>query len=246
MSKHFQQLLKALKTSDEVKALGFNKEEIKSLASDMDKNLEIKDDASEEEVESVIDEAVDKAIPFLKMAQKASSRIIKKSLSKKGDEDDDEEEDDEQQDADDLEDKQPAKKSKPQTRQPKSDDDDEVKTLLKAILKKQEDHEKELSSLRNGNLTDKRRSRLEKLLKDTGTFGKRTLRQFDRMTFADEDEFEDFLDDIKDDLEETNQERANAGLAKLGTVPDIGGKTEEKDKPKVLTDKELDKLAESF
>ena len=245
MSKHFQQLLKALKTSDEVKALGFNKEEIKSLASDMDKNLKIDENASDEDVESAIDEAVEHAIPFLKMAQKSSSRIVKKALEKKKEDDDDDDDDDEPNDDDepDGEEKPKDGKKTKKERNRAESEDSEIKKMLTTIMKKMEKQDETIANLRKGNTTDKRRAKLEKLLKDTGTFGKRTLRQFDKMDFEDDDEFEDFLDDVKADLEEANQERANAGLAKLGAVPtpDKGGK---EDKPEEITDNELDKLAD--
>lgn len=244
MSKHFQKLLKALKTSDEVKALGFNKEEIQSLASDLDKNLSIEENASDEDVESAINEAVDKAIPFLKMAQKSSSRIVKKALEKKKEEDEDDEDDEEPEDDDEPEeDKKPkGKKSKKGSQRTESDESD-IKKLLETFMKKIEKQDELIASLQKGNKTDKRRAKLEKILKDTGTFGKRTLRQFEKMDFEDDEEFEEFLDGVKEDLEEANQERANAGLAKLGVLPSPDGKDKEKPTEEI-TDKELDKLAD--
>ena len=117
--------------------------------------------------------------------------------------------------------------------------------MLDSINKKLEKQDEVIANLRKGNTTDKRRAKLEKLLKDTGTFGKRTLRQFEKMDFEDDDEFEDFLDDVKKDLDEANQERANAGLAKLGAVPSPDGGGNET-KPEEITDKELDMLAEQL
>ncbi len=257
MSKHFEKVLKALKTSDEVKALGFDKDEIKRLASNIDKKLNLEDDASDEDVESAIDEAVENAIPYLKMAQSSASRIVKKKLAKsKKDEDDDEDEDDDDDTVDDDDDeddddepKGKSKKSKKskKNRQTKSDDDDDVKSLLKTLLKKVEKQDETIANLRKGNTEDKRRSKLEKLLKDTGSFGKRYLRQFDKMNFEDDDEFEEFLEEVKDDLEETNQERANAGLDKLGIkVAPTSRKDDEDEQTEVVTDDELDALADQL
>jgi len=254
MSKHFQKILKALKTSDDVKALGFDKDEIKRLASSIDKKLNLEDDASDEDVENAIEEAVENALPYLKMAQSTASRIVKKKLAKvKKDEDDDDEDDDdddgEGSDDDEDDDEPPVKKapkgSKKQNRTSKSaDDDDETKTLLKSILKKMDKQDEVIAKLKSGNVADKRRSKLEKLLKDTGTFGKRYLRQFDKMNFEDDDEFDEFLDEIKEDLEETNQERANAGLEKLGlkTAPE-GKKDGKQDVVEPYKDDELKELA---
>lgn len=255
MSKHFEKVLKALKTSDEVKALGFDKDEIKRLASNIDKKLSLEEDASDEDVENAIDEAVENALPFLKMAQSTASRIVKKKLakSKKDEDPDDDNDDDDQQvnddDDDDNDDEPAGKKSKKskKNRQAKPEGDDEVKTMLKALLKKVEKQDETIANLRKGNTEDKRRSKLEKILKDTGNFGKRYLRQFDKMNFEDDDEFEDFLDEVKEDLEETNQERANAGLDKLGikTAP-TSKKGDEQEVIEVATDEEVDKLADQL
>ena len=259
MSKHFQKILKALKTSDDVKALGFDKEEIKRLASSIDKKLNLEEDASDEDVENAIEEAVENALPYLKMAQSTASRIVKKKLakSKKDDDDDgddDDDDDDEGSDDDDDDDeangkkaKKAAKVTKKQSRTSKSDDDDETKSLLKSILKKMEKQDEVIAKLKTGNAADKRRAKLEKLVKDTGTFGKRYLRQFDKMSFEDDDEFEEFLDEIKEDLEETNQERANAGLEKLGlkTAPE-GKKDGKQDVVEPYKDDELKELADQL
>ena len=43
-----ERVLKALKTRKDVAALGFSKDEIKSLASDMEQNLDFEEDAAEE------------------------------------------------------------------------------------------------------------------------------------------------------------------------------------------------------
>ena len=260
MSKHFQKVLKALKTSDDVKALGFDRDEIKRLASDIDKKLSLSDDASDEDVENAIDEAVENALPYLKMAQSTVSRIVKKKLakSKKDEEGDDDDDDDDDEgggsdDDDDDEDEDPkgkvTKKSKKQkkSRISKSDDDDdEVKSLLKSVLKKIEKQEETIASLRKGSVVDKRRAKLEKILKDTGTFGKRYLRRFEKMEFDDDDDFEEFLDEVMDDLEETNQERANAGLDKLGikTAPEGKHGDQEDENQEVASDEEVDKLAD--
>lgn len=254
MSKHFQKILKALKTSDEVKALGFDKEEIKRLASNIDKKLTLEDDASDEDVENAINEAVENAVPYLQIAQSTASRIVKKKLSqtKKVEDDEDDDEDDDEGEGDDDEDeddeKQKPKKSKKKSasRQSKSEES-ETNKLLSAILKRLDKQDESIANIRNGNTTDKRRSKLEKLLKDTGRFGKRYLRQFDSMNFKDDDDFDDFLEEVQDDLDETNQERANAGLEKLGikTAPK-SKKDDQEEQVEEMTDEQLDKLADQL
>ena len=255
MSKHFQKVLNALKTSEEVKALGFDKEEIKRLASNIDKKLNLKEDASDEEVESAIEESVDDAIPYLKLAQSQASRIVKKKLekAKKTDEDDEDDEDDdgdgneedEDGDNDDEPAGKPAKKHK-NPRKPKSDDD-ETKKLLKSLLKKMEKQEETIASMRKGNAKDKWRKKLEKAVENTGSFGKQKLREFDRLEFASEDDFDEYLSEVGDDLDEANQERANAGLEKLGLKTAPSAKKDNQVKEvEPYKDEEIDKLAESL
>lgn len=62
---------------------------------------------------------------------------------------------------------------------------------------------------------DGRRSKLKALLKDKGTFGKTVLKNFDKMKFENESEFDDFYDGVVEDLAAIDQERANEGLENL-------------------------------
>ena len=87
------------------------------------------------------------------------------------------------------------------------------------------------------------KAKLESLLKDTGTFGKSTLKSFGRMKFDTEESFEEFFNEVKEDLDQLNQERANDGLGKFG-APQVETKPQEPEKPKPLTNEELDELAE--
>ena len=58
MNKHFQKVLKKLKTSKDVKALGFSRSEIKGIAAKIADNLDVEDNASDEDVDGAIDEAI--------------------------------------------------------------------------------------------------------------------------------------------------------------------------------------------
>ena len=84
------------------------------------------------------------------------------------------------------------------------------------------------------------------MLKDTGVFGKNVLKNFDRMSFENESEFDDFYDGVTEDLSALNQERANAGLAKLGASSAQTVHKDKEDKPEVLSDKDIEELAETF
>ena len=90
-----------------------------------------------------------------------------------------------------------------------------------------------------------RKSKLESLLKDTGTFGNRTLKSFSKMNFENDEEFEQFLSEVEEDLKAYNQERADAGLSTLGTPPAAG--TGKPDKEiELLTDAEIDSIVNNF
>ena len=67
------------------------------------------------------------------------------------------------------------------------------------------------------------------------------------MKFENETDFEEFYDGVIEDLATLNQERANAGLAKLGaTAATSANKKEKEDKPEVMSDKEIDELADTM
>ena len=100
-----------------------------------------------------------------------------------------------------------------------------------------------ISALEGEKLTSSRKSKLEALLKDAGTFGARTLKSFNKMKFENDEEFEEFYSEVEEDLKSYNQERANAGLSILGAPPASGqgGKREE-----LLTDADIDAIVSNF
>ena len=100
--------------------------------------------------------------------------------------------------------------------------------------------------MKSERVSDGRRAKLQALLKDTGVFGKNVLKNFDRMSFENESEFDDFYDGVTEDLSALNQERANAGLAKLGASSAQTVHKDKEDKPEVLSDNDIEELAETF
>lgn len=217
-----------------VKALGFSKEELQSVAADLADNLDLEDDASDDDVNAEIEKAVDSAVPFLKISQKAASRAIEnyKSSHKSVDDDDDDDDDDI------IEPTKRRKKTKG------DDDDDAMSKFMKTLEGKLDNMQAEITSLKKGKTADERRSRLSKLLKDTGTYGKRTLSSFDRMTFENDDEFEEFISQVEEDIEEINKEREKDGLDALGVPPSTRSPKHKKEE--VLNDDDIDALAESY
>lgn len=267
--KYLQQVIKALKPK--VKRYGFERKDVESFAATIAKKLDIEEDASDEDVANAIENAIDDAIPYIEAAQKHSSRIVRRKLeAAREDDDDDDEDDDDDDDDEDEDDDEPrgkkskkskkskkggkkSKKSKDEDDEDDEDDDDDghndylsrqIKNLTK-LVKSQND---EIAQLKQGKTVDRRRKRLEKVLENTGTFGKSVLRRFDKQEFDDEDDFEDFLDEVRNDLEELNKERKKSGLGKLGAPPSTkGSKSEDDDsqEEEPYTDEEIDSLIDA-
>ena len=151
--------------------------------------------------------------------------------------------------------KKAAKKSKKSDDEDGDDDEDDdekdghndyLSKQIRKLIKLVESQNGEITKLKQGKTSDRRRKRLEKILENTGTFGKSVLRRFDKQDFEDEDDFEDFLDEVREDLEELNAERKNSGLEKLGAPPSTRRNTpeDETSKEEPYSDDEIDALAD--
>ena len=226
MNKRQRKVLSMLKPK--VKAFGFNQKELKGLAAKIAENLTSEENALEEDVDAEIEAAIEAALPVLELGRSYANRVINDSRNGNEDNDDDEDNDDES--------KSKSNKS-PKSKQKKSDEEPEwFKTYRETM-------EKKLETLTGERIADTRRAKLEKLLKDTGTFGIRTLKSFSKMKFENDEEFDEFFSEVEEDLNTFNQERANAGLGKLG-APAIGSGSEKKEeKTEVLSEDEIKAIA---
>ena len=88
-----QQVL--LKLKPKVKAFGFNKKELMSVAAKIADNLTSADDASDEDVNAEIDTQIDAVLSYLQVGQSFANRVIEENRKKNdddetGDDDDDE------------------------------------------------------------------------------------------------------------------------------------------------------------
>ena len=245
MKKHFRKVLEVLKTRKEIKALGFSRKELKGVAAKIADKLDLKDDATEEEVTDAIDDAIDAALPYLEVSQTVADRRLqayKDAHPEDGDEDEDEDDDPNAEPEDGKGRKSPSK-GKKGNKSPENNS--ELKDLLNGFTETIKGLKDEIAELKSGKTADSRKARLEKILKDTGKFGERTLKSFARMTFKDDEEFEDYLDEVEADLEAENQERGSKGLETLGkpagAVPGKSGKKDGEDE--VLSDDEVKALA---
>lgn len=226
-----QQVLLMLKPK--VKAFGFNQKELKGIAAKIAGNLTSAEDASDEDVNAEIETQIEAAIPFLQFAQSQSSRVIEEWRKNHEVNEDGEEDEDEPL-------TNPKSKASKKSTQPKNEENEQMKQLVDMVAKLTG----EISSLKQEKTTDSRKVRLEKLLKDTGTFGTRTLKSFTKMSFENDEEFEEFFSEVEEDLKAYNQERADNGLANLGAPAIGGGKQEKKEEP--FSDDEIAAMAEGF
>ena len=64
--------------------------------------------------------------------------------------------------------------------------------------------------------------RLEELVKDSGTFGSSKLKDFARMKFDSDDDFDDYLSEVRTDLDAYNKENPRGGKSTMGIPPVIG------------------------
>ena len=215
-----------------VKAFGFNQKELKGVAAKIADNLTLEEDASDEDINAAIDEAIDAVIPYLEAGRSYANRVINDS-QKNGDDDEDGEEDD---------DESPASKQTPKSKQkPAKPKEDEEPKWFKTY---RETMEKKFAAIEGARTAETRKGKLEKLLKDSGTFGKQIIKGFSKMKFDTDEEFDEYLSEVEEDLKSYNQELADKGLS--GTPPGAGnGGKGGKDLPE-LTDAEIDAIVNTL
>jgi hypothetical protein len=235
--KRDQQVLLRLKPK--VKAFGFNKKELMSVAAKIAGNLTSEEDASEEDVNAEIDTAIDAVLPYLQVSQSFAGRVIEESRKKN---DDDETDDDDADETSSKTNRQAGSNKKNPKNEGKNDD---APQWAKGMMQTIETLNNELTALKGDKVTTTRRAKLETLLKDAGAFGSRTLKSFGKMKFEDDNEFEEFLSEVEEDLKAYNQERADAGLSEM-TTPPAGGGGKGSKQNEVITDAEIEALAGSF
>lgn len=227
MKKRTKQVLVILKPKS--KALGFSREELEGIAADVANNLELDEEASDEDVNAEIEKQVNAVLPYLKIAQKTAQRTIQSFKDS--------------QYLDDDEVYDPAGNKKPIRKQEK-EKEEQVPAWAQALITQNKALQTEILGLKSERENDGRRSKLKALLKDKGTFGKTVLKNFDKMKFENESEFDDFYDGVVEDLAAIDQERANEGLGKLGAP--AAQRKPKKEEVEVIKDDEIDELAETM
>lgn len=204
-----------------VSAFGFNKEEVMGIAADIANNLNLNEDATEEEINEAITKQVDSVVPILKYGQSQANRVINEWKKNNSTE----------------KEKQEEKEEKQEKKVEKPSESNELKELKEALLSMQAS----LKALEGEKVTNTRKARLEKILEGQGAFAKSKLRDFSRMKFETEEEFETFCEEVESDLESLIQESANDGLSKLDPPKNAKNKKED-----VMSDDELDKMVDGM
>lgn len=113
-----QQVLVRLKLK--AKALGFNVKELKGIAAKIADNLELADDASEEDANAEIDKAIDAVLPYLSFGQSQANRLLDEWKKNHPETDDDDDDDD---DTSNKNNRQTGSKKNPQNKGNKNDDE---------------------------------------------------------------------------------------------------------------------------
>lgn len=181
------------------KMLGFSRKELAKVADVIIAALPEEIDEADEE--SSINQKIDEYLPLLQFTQAASDRRLSSLNNRRNTSDiDDEPEDDKDDEFDD----------EPITKQRKNrnshDDFDEAPRWAKRLLKMME---------QGSENSIKRRAKVEALVEDLGSMGKHYLRDFDRHSFRNDDEWEDYFADLKEEVAEYLHESANRGLDTL-------------------------------
>lgn len=245
MNKYYRKVLDALKTNRDIKALGFSRKELKGVAANVANKLQLKDDATDEEVSEGISDAIDDVLPLLQLTQSAADRQVSEyKNAHPAPDDDDVPPDDEQDDDDDPARRSPSQKGKKGKKDSDDDQDSAILNAIKGLTTAVATLQGDVTALKSGNTTSRRTAKVRELLKDTGKFGERRLKSFSRMKFENEEEFEDYLDELKEDIEEENKERREKGLEKLGRIPAPDPTSQQKEEDKLMSDDEVKKLAQ--
>lgn len=228
-----------LKLKPKVKSFGFNKKELMGIAAQIADNLTSADDASDEDVNDEIDKQIEAIIPFLQVSQSYANRLAEDARKKNDDDEpDDNDDDDSAPNGNRPSGSKPAKNNK--------EKNNAAPEWAKEMMKTIETLNGEIATLKGEKVSTSRKSKLEELLKDSGSYGKRIIKSFERMKFETDEEFDEFYSDVENDLKAYNQELANAGLATLANPPAANGKNGAAKKDEPFTDEEIGELANGF
>lgn len=204
------------------KHLGFSRKELARVASAI--MAALPEDIDEADEESTINQKIDEYLPLLQVGQSAATRQAAASTRNMVDDD-----------LEEYDDLLTSRRTKG-NHQSNEDDDDfaDAPRWAKRLAKMLE---------QGSDSSVKRRAKVEALVEDLGKMGKHYLRDFDRHSFKNNEEWEDYFEDLKDEITELRQDESDAGLNSMsrpvGAVP---GRRHYRNDDE-MTDEEVIKLA---
>lgn len=207
-----EKFLKILKTK--ASQFGFSKQELESIADNLSNNPELNDETSDEELNKV----VDGVLPYLKISQQMASRLQQATKGK-------------------AEEPKVGEKGNSKEGEVTKSDDESTPQWAKDLIENNRKLLERVASLESEKTSDSRKRQLEKKLADTGSYGKSILKAFEKMSFKDDDDFTDYLNDVDEQVKEFKQSVGDDALKTMGTKPNGGEKT-----PKQATEKEIDDI----
>ena len=202
-------------------SLGFTAEELDGVAENIAKTL--KEDATDEQ----INQAIEAALPYLQMSQKAVTRIVNAEKAKS------------QKEKEEADKKAKEEAEKAAKEKGVGSGADEEPAWFRAYREQQD---AKFAAIDNERVSAKRLAVFESMIKDLPEKQKTSeLSSFKRLvpTFKDDDDFNTFMEEKKTSIGEMVQETANIGLGGL-SKPGVGGSGKLGDKP--ASDEECDAI----
>lgn len=223
---------------------GFTRKVFRRVAAHIAGKLgDIDENATEDEVAAKIDEAIEASLPYLALIQSQANEQFDewKKGQAKNDDGDDSSEDEEEDGGDDSKSDTAGRRNRSRKSVRTQGDDEEPAWFRKY----REEQDAKFEALRGERTAEARRSKMESLLKDSGSFGKAAMRIFAKARFESDDDFDEYYSGVEEDLRAYNQERADAGLSTMGNPPGgKGGKRERKDEE--LSDADIDAIVDNL
>jgi len=191
-------------------SLGFTTEELEGAAETIAKTL--KDDATDEQITT----AVEAALPYLQMSQKAVTRIVNAEKAKS------------QKEKEESEKKAKEEAEKAAKEKGAGGGTDEEPAWFKSFREQQD---AKFAAIDSERVSVKRLAEFEDIIKNLSEKQKASeLSSFKRLvsTFKDDDEFNSYMEEKKTSIGEIEQENANVGLGGLSKPGGGSGKSGDK------------------
>lgn len=234
-----EKILQTLRNAPEVTALGFSKRELEAAASLVEGVLKVQDDDTDETIEGKVAEAVKAELPTFRFVQSVSDRKQQQAQQAAQRRAADTASTADAAQALDTAGTRTAQKTAEPRTEPKAGISPDMEAL-KAMVK---DLTQSVSQLKEERTADSRRSRFIKTLTDGGlkegtASYQRHVRNFGRMRFQDEEDFNSFLAETGEGVKEEVQASADARLSKDAPRQPKG----DGDKAKKMDEKMLDEV----